>query len=158
MKLFNNTFFTKFIVILICISGFMEMGMMIIGADAFNPNIALKLINKERSKCGLRPLTLNGSLSKAAQFQADYCAKVHKLTHSNPAGPIGARLLKFKYAWSTAGENLASGFSSNAESKVVQAWMHSAGHRANILGKGFKNVGFGFCKDVWCADFGALLK
>ncbi|CAG8439311.1 6551_t:CDS:2 [Diversispora eburnea] len=106
----------------------MEMGMIIIGADAFNPTTVLKLINKERSKQRLRPLTLHGALSKAAQFQVNYCARFNKLTHSNPAGPIGTRLLRFKYTWSTAGENLASGFS-----------------------VGYKN-------GYWCADFATLLK
>lgn len=35
--------------------------------------------------------------------------------------------------------------------------MNSPGHRANILGKSFKNLGVGFNKNFWCADFGALL-
>ena len=99
---------------------------------------------------------LNAKLSAAAKDYAEFLARTGKFGHTENGSP-GQRIKKQGYSYRADGENIAKG-QPTAES-VVNAWMHSSGHRANILNKGFKDVGFGVARDpkgrmVWVTDFG----
>ncbi|GBB92807.1 hypothetical protein RclHR1_02060010 [Rhizophagus clarus] len=127
-------------------------------ALAFDPNLMLKLVNDERKKVGASPLTLDSKLMSAAQKHTDFMVKTDTLTHDDAAGSLGDRIKAEGYNFSNAGENIAEGFGSNEETRVMQTWMGSSGHRENILNKAFTNLGVGFGGGkYWTQDFGSPL-
>lgn len=98
--------------------------------------------NQQRAANGLGSLSLNDTLSQAAQAKAADMAASDYWSHNSPSGAtpwtfIGAA----GYSYQTAGENLAYGFTSSSD--TITGWMNSAGHRANILNTSFSEVGFG---------------
>lgn len=104
----------------------------------------LNLINEERAKEGLSPLTTNSSLKKAAQQRAKEI--VTNFSHNRPDGSSGVTVLKeYSISYSAWGENIAYGQKTPAA--VMNAWMNSSGHRANILSEKFGKVGIG-CYEV----------
>ncbi|MEU6776840.1 sigma-70 family RNA polymerase sigma factor [Streptomyces sp. NPDC046759] len=118
------------------------------------------LVNKERAAAGCGPLTEDPQLQKAAQGHSDDMAARHFFDHVNPDGADpGQRITAAGYRWSTYGENIAQGQQSAAA--VMQSWMNSPGHRANILNCSFKDIGVGVHKGAggpwWTQDFGAKL-
>ena len=104
----------------------------------------LALVNVERKKVGLKPL----ALSQRCQAQADKRAKeICQRGRFNHKGAFnGLR----GYGW--MGENIAKGYRSPAA--VVRGWMHSKGHRANILSPKFTHLGVGVCRGCWVQTFG----
>ncbi|MEW2087384.1 CAP domain-containing protein [Streptomyces sp. NPDC005283] len=118
----------------------------------------LALVNKERASAGCSPLTSNAKLVKAADDYSDVMADAGVMSHTGPDGStMTSRVEAAGYAWSTLGENIAQGQSDAAA--VMDAWMHSPGHRANILNCSFKEIGvgvhFGDGGPWWTQDFGA---
>ncbi|MGW0765497.1 sigma-70 family RNA polymerase sigma factor [Streptomyces sp. NPDC002676] len=118
------------------------------------------LVNKERAAAGCGPVTENPQLEKAAQAHSDDMAARNFFDHTNPDGADpGQRITAAGYRWSTYGENIARG--QQTAQSVMDAWMHSPGHRANILNCGFKNIGVGVHKGTggpwWTQDFGTKL-
>ncbi|CAI2184018.1 15555_t:CDS:2 [Funneliformis geosporum] len=67
------------------------------------------------------------------------------LTHDNPAGGVGRRVLNTGYIYSFVAENVAVGYSTNQEVGVMNLWMNSPRHRENILNPVFTNLGVAFC-------------
>ncbi|GGY58484.1 hypothetical protein GCM10010363_44920 [Streptomyces omiyaensis] len=117
----------------------------------------LSLVNAERAKAGCGPLTANAALARAAQGHSDDMAARDFFDHTNPdgAGP-GERVTAAGYPWATYGENIAMG-QTTAE-QVMEGWMNSPGHRANILNCDFKEIGVGVQTDggpYWTQVFGA---
>ncbi|MEV7279902.1 CAP domain-containing protein [Streptomyces sp. NPDC093111] len=115
------------------------------------------LVNAERAKVGCSPLTSNATLARAAQGHSDDMAARDFFDHTNPdgAGP-GERVTAAGYPWSTYGENIAMGQSSPEQ--VMDSWMNSPGHRANILNCDFKEIGIGIHDaggPYWTQVFGA---
>jgi uncharacterized protein YkwD len=102
------------------------------------------LINRERTTRGIRPLRRNARLDLASRRHARSMAARNFFEHGNFVGRIrSARYFQGARAW-RVGENIAWGsgyLSSPAE--IVDAWMHSPGHRRNILQRGFKEIGVG---------------
>jgi uncharacterized protein YkwD len=106
----------------------------------------LCLLNGERAAHGLRPLHSNHRLSKAARAWALRMVRQrffsHEAAHSSPL----SRIKRTGYVhgnWSV-GENLAWGNGPFATPRsIVNGWMHSPGHRANILRGQFKDIGIG---------------
>ncbi|MGW2425271.1 sigma-70 family RNA polymerase sigma factor [Streptomyces sp. NPDC001709] len=118
------------------------------------------LVNKERSAAGCGPLTEDPQLQKAAQGHSDDMAARHFFDHTNPDGADpGQRITAAGYRWSTYGENIAQGQQTAAA--VMESWMNSPGHRANILNCSFKDIGVGVHKGAggpwWTQDFGAKM-
>lgn len=99
--------------------------------------------NQERLKKGLSPYGRNTLLDKAAQKHCDYMAVNNHLTHDERGVRVGVRITREGYVWKTCGENIAEGQESVNE--VMNSWMNSSGHKANILGD-FLEVGFGVTK------------
>jgi uncharacterized protein YkwD len=109
----------------------------------------LCLLNRERARHGLPRLRQQGSLTRAASTYARLMVAQGFFDHVSPAGStLAQRIKRTKYlrgvrAWSV-GENLAWGAgSAAAPAQIVTAWMHSAGHRANILRGSFREIGIG---------------
>jgi uncharacterized YkwD family protein len=115
----------------------------------------LNLVNVERSKAGLKPLKMNATLNKSAQAKAKDMHDKKYFDHNSPTyGTPFQMMNKFGYKYSYAGENIAYGQRSPKE--VMQAWMNSAGHRANILSSNFTEIGIGYVADgnYWVQQFG----
>lgn len=110
----------------------------------------LTLVNAERAKEGLSPLVLDKKLSKAARVRAE--EQIELFGHTRPNGESCFSIFKeYGINYSTAGENAAAGYSTPEE--VVEAWMSSDGHRANILKPCFEKLGVGFVYSD--GDYGA---
>ncbi|MEV6400057.1 sigma-70 family RNA polymerase sigma factor [Streptomyces sp. NPDC051907] len=101
-----------------------------------------QLVNAERAKQGCGPVSGNSQLDTAAQrHSADMAARDY-FDHTSPDGTDpGDRIKAAGYQWSTYGENIARGQQSPAS--VMEGWMNSPGHRANILNCDFKEIGVG---------------
>lgn len=86
------------------------------------------------------PVAGNGKLEAAAGLQAQYMQTINTLTHlgSGNSG-IGDRITSAGYVWNAAGENVAVGHETLAD--VLQGWVESPGHCANLMSPGFADVG-----------------
>jgi uncharacterized protein YkwD len=109
----------------------------------------LCLINAERRKHGLRPLKGNARLRRAADRHSGDMVSRHYFAHQSPSGgdvvsrARAARYITPRKAWQVA-ENIAWGSGRlGTPSAIVEAWMNSAGHRANILDGGLREAGVG---------------
>ncbi|WP_256106466.1 sigma-70 family RNA polymerase sigma factor [Streptomyces sp. ODS05-4] len=100
------------------------------------------LVNAERQRSGCGPVSQNSLLDTAAQrHSADMAARDY-FDHTSPDGRSpGDRVTAAGYRWSTYGENIARGQQTPAS--VMDSWMNSPGHRANILNCSFKEIGVG---------------
>ncbi len=100
----------------------------------------VELVNQERAKAGLNALTLNMNVTKAAQVRAVECQTL--FSHTRPNGTSFATALKEAgVSYRGAGENIAWG--QKTPEQVMQGWMNSAGHRANILNARYTSIGVG---------------
>ncbi|MHC6179958.1 CAP domain-containing protein [Clostridium sp. JNZ X4-2] len=109
-------------------------------------NEVIKLVNVERSKNGLTPLKANAELSKVATAKAQDMIDKNYFSHTSPTyGSPFDMMKKFGISYTAAGENIAYGQKTPAE--VMNAWMNSSGHRANILNSNFTEIGVGVAKD-----------
>lgn len=105
----------------------------------------VNLVNKEREKRNLAPLSIDKSVQAAAQVRAQECEQ--SFSHTRPDGSGFATALKEqKVSYRTAGENIAWGQRSPEE--VVNAWMNSDGHRANILSARYTSIGVGYYQNA----------
>ena len=102
-------------------------------------------MNIEREKAGLAPLAMDAALSAAAQVRAQEIDV--SFSHTRPDGTSCFTVLKeFGIGYRACGENIAKGSPSPA--RVVEGWMNSAGHRANILNANFTTIGVGVHADA----------
>ena len=102
----------------------------------------VELVNIERKKAGLKPLKLSRELLRPASIRAREITKV--FSHTRPNGlPFNTAFYGIEY--NIAGENIAAGQTSCE--MVMQQWMNSPGHRANILNKRYKYIGIGYLYD-----------
>ena len=105
----------------------------------------LQLVNEERAKEGVPALELDKTLCEAAQVRSDEL--LDKMAHERPDGR-DVQTVMDEYNWTFGvdyfafGENIAAGQPTPA--KVVQRWMESPGHRANIMNPDFKKLGLGY--------------
>lgn len=123
----------------------------------------LNLVNVERKKRKLTPLTLNAKLSLAAQRHADDMIARKYFAHINPEKKTAEdRITATGYFAYTCvcsvrmafGENIAKG-QTTAE-KVMQDWMKSPVHQGNILKPNFREMGIGFKEGIWVQTFGTM--
>lgn len=100
----------------------------------------IRLVNIERNKEGLPSVSKNVTLCEAAQTRASEIITV--FDHTRPDGTSCFTVTDdYKIKWTAIGENIAKGQKSPQE--VVEAWMNSPGHRANILNSNFNQIGVG---------------
>jgi uncharacterized YkwD family protein len=105
----------------------------------------VSLVNKERAAAGLSPLTENTELDKIATLKSEDMVKMNYFSHTSPTyGSPFEMLSQFGVGYSAAGENIAYGQATPAE--VMNGWMNSPGHKANILNVNFTQIGVGIAK------------
>ncbi|WP_329540298.1 CAP domain-containing protein [Streptomyces sp. NBC_01358] len=116
----------------------------------------LALVNQERSKVGCSPVTASSSLASLAQSFSDDMAARGFFDHTDPDGQSPWDRAAKAGVSGLGGENIARG-QADAEA-VMEAWMNSEGHRANILNCDYKTLGvgvhFGSGGPWWTQDFG----
>lgn len=122
----------------------------------------LGLVNQARSaprSCGstafaaAAPLTLDARLTRAAQLHSRDMEATGNFSHTGSDGStVGDRATAQGYAWSRIGEDIAAGFGSSAS--VMDAWLNSPGHCANIMDPKFRDLGTGVAGAYWTLDFG----
>lgn len=104
----------------------------------------LCLANAERAAAGLPALTAEPHLEAAAQAYAHRMVAEQFFDHVSPDGGTLASRLSAYTSWSTIGENLAWGDGDLATPRsAMNAWMNSAGHRANLLSGAYREMGVG---------------
>ncbi len=102
----------------------------------------VRLVNAERAKAGLKPLSADPALSRVARYKAADMRDRNYFSHESPTYGSPFKMMKsFGITYRTAGENIAAGQPSPQD--VMKAWMNSAGHRANILNASFTRIGVG---------------
>ncbi|PEB82875.1 serine protease [Bacillus cereus] len=114
----------------------------------------VELTNAERTKQGLPALQIDTELSKVARIKSEDMQKNNYFDHNSPTyGSPFDMMKKFGISYKSAGENIAQG--QRTPEEVVQAWMNSAGHRANILNSGFTHIGVGYVEsgNYWTQQF-----
>jgi uncharacterized protein YkwD len=107
----------------------------------------LCLLNAERTKRGLAPLKENAKLDRASVGHSRDMVRRKYFEHGDFAGRIKhSGYLRGASSWGI-GENIAwGGGSYSTPRSIVNMWMHSPGHRANILNKRFKEIGIGIAR------------
>lgn len=104
-----------------------------------------ELVNKERASRGLALLKLNTELSRVARIKSQDMIDKKYFSHTSPTyGSPFDMMQSFGLKFSAAGENIAYGQKTAAE--VMNSWMNSAGHKANILSEAYTNIGIGVAK------------
>lgn len=103
----------------------------------------VRLVNVERAKEGLQPLTMDVELQKVAKKKSEDMKAKNYFSHTSPTyGSPFDMMKQFGITYKSAGENIAKGQTSAKQ--VVDAWMNSAGHRANIMSTSFTHIGVGY--------------
>ncbi len=101
------------------------------------------LVNQQRASYGLPALSLSTTLSNGARLKSQDMQKNHYFSHTSPTyGSPFDMMRSLGISYRSAGENIAMGYSTAAA--VVNAWMNSPGHRANILSGSYKQIGVGY--------------
>lgn len=114
----------------------------------------VELTNQERAKYGLSALQVDVELSKVAREKSRDMAANNYFAHNSPSYGSPFDMMKsFGISYRTAGENIAKGQRTPAE--VVNAWMNSEGHRANILNANYTHIGVGYVEqgNHWTQQF-----
>jgi uncharacterized protein YkwD len=116
------------------------------------------LINQQRSSRGLPALLASALLDRSAQGWTAQMVATGDFTHGSD---FAARISAVGFVWSSAGENIATGFPTPQD--VVDAWMGSKGHCQNILDPSYADVGTGISPhpvgrlasgpSTWAQDF-----
>lgn len=102
------------------------------------------LVNAARRDAGLSELELDADLCAAAQARAQEIAQ--SFSHTRPDGSSCFTVLEeFGISYRAAGENIAMG--QRTPEEVMDGWMNSSGHRANILNGTFTSIGVGYYVD-----------
>ncbi len=125
-------------------------------------NTMLKLVNVARQAgqaCGTEgmfekttKLRLESHLNTAAQAHADDMNTQGYFDHTAPDGStVGTRISRTGYRWSRVGENIARGYKD--VDTVMQDWLASDGHCANLMNPAYREFGVGRSSDYWVQVF-----
>lgn len=119
------------------------------GQDEF-ANEVVRLVNEERAKAGLSALTVDAGAASAAQVRARETET--SFSHTRPDGSsFNSALTEAGVNFRGAGENIAYG--QNSPEKVMESWMNSSGHRANILNSSYTSIGVGHYQNASGVDY-----
>jgi len=112
----------------------------------------LDLVNQERQKAGLNALTMDSRLSKVAMDKAQDMYNNNYFDHQSPTyGSPFDMMNSNGITYNAAGENIAKGQTSPTE--VMNQWMNSPGHRANILNGSYTKIGIAYYNNEWVQEF-----
>jgi len=120
----------------------------------------IDLVNVEREARGLHPLAYDYSLAAAARDHSEDMGVQDYFSHTSLDGrTVGDRILAAGYSYNTYGENIGAG--QPTPEIIINSWMSSSGHRANILNPNFCDIGVGYAyvadstyRHYWTQDFG----
>ncbi len=119
--------------------------------DKFASEVAA-LVNQERAKAGLKPLRFDANLSKMALDKAKDMDNLNYFDHTSPTYGSPFDMMKsYGISYSYAGENIAMG--QRTPQEVMNGWMNSQGHRANILNPNFDTIGVAYHNGYWVQEF-----
>jgi uncharacterized protein YkwD len=137
------------------------------GWPAPQPSVAADVVtrvNAHRAARGLVQLAVSPTLTAAAEWKARHMAEYRYMQHDDPAPPVqrapSERMHACGYPERTlVGENIAMGYDSAAS--VMEGWLGSAGHRANIERAEFRAIGVGVARSAagslyWAQEFGSV--
>ena len=122
----------------------------------------VELVNQRRAENSLPPLWRNTDLDYAGRFHSKDLLDDNYFQHNSfdrQGGNLvevcawSTRISNFYSNWSNLGENIAWGYAT--PEAVMQGWMNSPGHKANILNSGYREFGVGYYSSRWTQDFGA---
>lgn len=106
----------------------------------------IKLVNEIRQENGLKALAEDWELSRVARYKSQDMKDNNYFSHTSPVYGSPFDMIKnFGLSYKRAGENIAKGQTS--PQTVVNAWMNSSGHRANILNASYTKIGVGYVAD-----------
>ncbi|ORY01215.1 PR-1-like protein [Basidiobolus meristosporus CBS 931.73] len=118
------------------------LGALVSNTEAFSPARLICLVNRERVRYGLRPLVLSRDLNDIAQEHSTMQARYNSLTHDRyDHAPMNREASRRGMQYQSLGENVARG--QRSEEEVMNVWMNSAVHRANILNRDYTHMGAG---------------
>lgn len=120
----------------------------------------IELVNIEREARKLHPLSYSQELTVAARRHSQDMGDQNYFDHTSLDGrEFYERITDVGYDYQTCGENIAAGYTTPAA--VVEGWMNSDGHRANILDPDYCDIGVGYAAvdgsdfyHYWTQDFG----
>lgn len=105
----------------------------------------IDLVNQQRAKAGLHMLAQNWELCRVARYKSQDMINKGYFSHQSPTYGSPFRMMEsFGIRFSAAGENIAYG--QRTPEEVMNSWMNSTGHRANILNGSFNQIGVGVAK------------
>ena len=106
-------------------------------------NEVIRLVNEIRVKNGLNPLIADWELSRVARYKSQDMKDNNYFSHNSPIyGSPFTMIKNFGISYRSAAENIAKG--QKTPQAVVNGWMNSSGHRANILNPTYKKIGVGY--------------
>ncbi|TBL76549.1 SCP-like extracellular [Paenibacillus thalictri] len=121
------------------------------GSSQFAQQV-LDLVNQERSKTGASPLSMSSELNKVAMAKAMDMYNNNYFDHQSPTyGSPFDMMQSYGISYNAAGENIAKGQTTPAE--VMNQWMNSEGHRANILNSSYTQIGIAYYNSEWVQEF-----
>ena len=104
----------------------------------------IRLVNQIRAENGLSALSVNWELSRVARYKSEDMSSARYFSHTSPTYGTPFQMMRsFGLSYRTAGENIAYG--QRTPAAVMDAWMNSSGHRANILNASYTQIGVGYC-------------
>lgn len=112
----------------------------------------VRLVNVERQKAGLSTVQHRADVKNVAEKKAMDMINSNYFSHTSPNYGSPFDMLKtFGVSYRAAGENIAKGQKSPQE--VMNSWMNSSGHRANILNGQYNAIGVGYYNGAWVQMF-----
>ena len=106
----------------------------------------IRLVNEIRAERGLSALSYDWELGRVARYKSQDMSDNGYFSHTSPTYGSPFQMMKsFGVRYKSAGENIARG--QRTPQAVVDAWMSSEGHRANILNASFTHIGVGYVSD-----------
>jgi uncharacterized protein YkwD len=127
------------------------------GGSSSTITAVIKIVNEERQKAGCSDLSSESRLEAAAQKHSELQADQNNMSHQLPGeAPMGDRVTAEGYQWRGVAENVAAGYPDAAS--VMDGWMNSPGHKANILNCSYEEIGVGVAKSssgtlYWTQNF-----
>jgi uncharacterized protein YkwD len=112
----------------------------------------IELVNQARQGAGCAPVAVDGRLTTAASRHSADMAARNYFSHTTPEGVTFAERIKRAGYPSPGAENIAHG--QDTAEQVMQGWMGSPGHRANIQNCSLRTIGVGTQAKYWTQDFG----
>jgi uncharacterized protein YkwD len=109
-------------------------------SQAITVENVLRVMNQYRAAAGVPPLATDDRLRAAADDRMRHMEEVGYWSHESPDGMTPFVWVRMRaYDFRKVGENLAAGF--DTAGLLVQAWMESPGHRANVLSPDYQDCG-----------------